>query len=239
MPLLTLAGVGARRAWVAHDRYGPASVVKPALLILTPVCLLQVYWTRLDFRLLLDNLVVDDTFLYLQIVRNVADRGMVSFDGIHSTTGFQPLWAILLVPLAVVIEDRVEFVRWVLLLSVFLNLAAGAGAGASGGHAGRAEFRTHHGLPVGRLHARVRAGNDWYGIALAGACLLGLPGEPLPEPGGAGRRYGAVPHTHRRTAVRAAGHRVPGKAGAATYRKPCPCCWCRRTWPSTSLRPAS
>ena len=39
--------------------------MKPALLILTPVCLLQVYWTRLDFTLLLDNLVADDTFLYL------------------------------------------------------------------------------------------------------------------------------------------------------------------------------
>ena len=99
--------------------------MKPALLILTPVCLLQVYWTRLDFTLLLDNLVADDTFLYLQIVRNIADHGLVSFDGIHTTTGLQPLWAILLVPLAIAIEDRVEFVRWVLALSVFLNLAAG------------------------------------------------------------------------------------------------------------------
>ena len=99
--------------------------MKPALLILTPVCLLQVYWTRLDFTLLLDNLVLDDTFLYLQIVRNIADHGLVSFDGIHTTTGLQPLWAILLVPLAIAIDDRVEFVRWVLALSVFLNLAAG------------------------------------------------------------------------------------------------------------------
>lgn len=99
--------------------------MKPALLILAPICLLQIYWTRLDFTLLLDNLMADDSFLYLQIVRNIADRGMVSFDGIHATTGFQPLWAVLLVPLALVIEDRVEFVRWVLLLSVFLNLAAG------------------------------------------------------------------------------------------------------------------
>ena len=99
--------------------------MKPALLILTPVCLLQAYWTRLDFTLLLDNFVSDDTFLYLQIVRNIVDHGMVSFDGIHTTTGFQPLWVILLVPLAAVVEDRVEFVRGVLLLSVFLNLAAG------------------------------------------------------------------------------------------------------------------
>ena len=101
------------------------NVVKPALLIPTPGGLLQVYWTRLDFTLLLDNLVADDTFLYLQIVRNIADHGVVSFDGIHTTTGLQPLWAILLVPLAIAIEDRVEFVRWVLALSVFLNLAAG------------------------------------------------------------------------------------------------------------------
>ena len=99
--------------------------MKPALFILTPICLLQVYWTRLDFTLLLDNLLADDTFLYLQIVRNIADHGMVSFDGIRSTTGFQPLWAVLLVPLALAIEDRIEFVRWVLALSVFLNLAAG------------------------------------------------------------------------------------------------------------------
>ena len=124
-PLLTLAGVGARRAWVASDRYAWASASKPALLVLTPVCLLGVYWTRLDFALLLDHVTFDDTFLYLQIARNIANSGMVSFDGIHYTTGFQPLWTILLVPLAVVIEDHVELVRWVLLLSVLLNLAAG------------------------------------------------------------------------------------------------------------------
>ena len=118
-PLLTLAGVGARRAWAACDR------LRPALLVLPPVCLLQIYWTRMDFALLLDHVTFDDTFIYLQIARNIADSGMVSFDGIHYTTGFQPLWMTLLVPLAVVIEDRVELVRWVLLLSVFLNLAAG------------------------------------------------------------------------------------------------------------------
>ncbi len=99
--------------------------MRPALFVLVPVCLLQVYWTRLDFALLVDNLLIDDTFLYLQIVRNIADHGHVSFDGIHITTGFQPLWVLVLVPLALVVEDRIEFVRCVLLLSVFLNLAAG------------------------------------------------------------------------------------------------------------------
>ena len=99
--------------------------MKPALFVLMPVALLQAYWTRLDFVLLIDNLLIDDTFYYLQVVRNIAEHGHVSFDGIHVTTGFQPLWVLLLLPLALVVEDRIEFVRCVLLFSVFLNLAAG------------------------------------------------------------------------------------------------------------------
>ena len=93
--------------------------------VLLPICFLQIYWTRLEFELLLDHLMNDDAFLYLQVVRNIADNGKVTFDGLHITTGIQPLWTIILVPLAVAIEDRVEFVRWVLLLSVVLNVAAG------------------------------------------------------------------------------------------------------------------
>ena len=93
--------------------------------VLLPICFLQIYWTRLEFELLLDHLMNDDAFLYLQVVRNIADNGKVTFDGLHITTGIQPLWTIILVPLAVAIADRVEFVRWVLLLSVVLNVAAG------------------------------------------------------------------------------------------------------------------
>jgi len=34
----------------------------------------------------------DDGFYYLKIARNVAETGTVSFDGVHGTNGFHPLW---------------------------------------------------------------------------------------------------------------------------------------------------
>ena len=95
------------------------------LAVLLPVCILQICWTRFDFGLLLDHLLNDDAFYYLQVVRNIADHGRMSFDGLNVTTGIQPLWTALLVPLAVAIDDRVELVRWVLVLAVLLNGAAG------------------------------------------------------------------------------------------------------------------
>lgn len=211
--------------------------MKPALLILTPVCLLQIYWTRLDFTLLLDNLVADDTFLYLQIVRNIADRGMVSFDGIHSTTGFQPLWAVLLVPLALAIEDRIEFVRWVLVLSVLLNLAAG--------------------LMLARLAAALGGPSSglitsclWAGYMLAARpAMIGMESPLLA--------------LTSRLSCRAFFEAGPPRRRSRGYssRAPTPCCsrhwpprfmtgrhscgrlpgrssWLFPTWPSTSLRPA-
>lgn len=74
--------------------------------VLLPVCLLQIHWTRLEFGLLLDHLMNDDTFLYLQVVRNIASQGHVTFDGLHTTTDTQPLWTVVLVPLASAFDDR-------------------------------------------------------------------------------------------------------------------------------------
>lgn len=94
-------------------------------IVLLPVGLLQAFWTRLDFGLLLDHFLNDDAFLYLQVARNIADHGRVTFDGGSTTTGIQPLWTLLLTALAAVIDDREELVRAVLLLSVGFNVAAG------------------------------------------------------------------------------------------------------------------
>jgi hypothetical protein len=41
----------------------------------------------------------DDTFYYLQVARHVAEGDGFTFDGLHGTNGFQPLWQFLLVPL--------------------------------------------------------------------------------------------------------------------------------------------
>jgi len=45
-----------------------------------------------------NGFLYDDSFYAFQIARNIADGRGMSFDGIHPTTGFQPLYVFLLVP---------------------------------------------------------------------------------------------------------------------------------------------
>ncbi len=52
-----------------------------------------------DFSVLVRNGVLyDDSFYAFQIARNIAEGNGITFDGIHPTTGFQPLYVFLLVP---------------------------------------------------------------------------------------------------------------------------------------------
>lgn len=46
-----------------------------------------------------DGFLYDDSFYAFQISRNMADGAGMTFDGIHPTTGFQPLYVFLLVPI--------------------------------------------------------------------------------------------------------------------------------------------
>lgn len=39
---------------------------------------------------------IDDAFYYLLIARNFAETGVPTFDGIHATNGFHPLWMLML-----------------------------------------------------------------------------------------------------------------------------------------------
>ena len=39
---------------------------------------------------------IDDAFYYLLIARNFAQSGIPTFDGIHATNGFHPLWMLML-----------------------------------------------------------------------------------------------------------------------------------------------
>src|SRR4029450_1725379 len=41
----------------------------------------------------------DDGYYYFQIARNAARGAGLTFDGIHATNGFRPLWLLLQVPL--------------------------------------------------------------------------------------------------------------------------------------------
>jgi len=53
----------------------------------------------------LAHLFYDDAFYYLQVARNLAGGAGSTFDGIHATNGYHPLWCWLLVPLHLLIHD--------------------------------------------------------------------------------------------------------------------------------------
>lgn len=72
---------------------------------------------------------VDDSYYYFQIVRNFVQGNGFSFDGIHPTNGFQPLWGLLLVPPAWLF-DRLGIglmtqARLFLSIAALVNVAAG------------------------------------------------------------------------------------------------------------------
>lgn len=70
-------------------------------------------------------LVMDDVYYYFQVARNLALNGRATFDGLHTTSGIQLLWGLLLWLVALVNSDKVGFIRAVLVLSTLLNGIAG------------------------------------------------------------------------------------------------------------------
>jgi hypothetical protein len=62
----------------------------------------------------------DDAFYYLQIARHVAHGDGFTFDGVHRTNGFHPLWLLTLVPLARVVPGDVLPVRAMILCQALL-----------------------------------------------------------------------------------------------------------------------
>lgn len=67
----------------------------------------------------------DDAAYYLQIARNLTDGNGLSFDTIHRTNGFHPLWLYCVLPLAVLFDDPQTLYRSVLLLQLGLVLVTG------------------------------------------------------------------------------------------------------------------
>lgn len=57
---------------------------------------------------LLDRFVPDDAFYYYNTAWNAARTGFSSFDGIHPTNGYQPLWFVLCVPVFWMFPDGGE-----------------------------------------------------------------------------------------------------------------------------------
>jgi len=74
---------------------------------------------------LLDRFIPDDAFYYLLPAKNFALHGFSSFDGIHFTNGYQPLWFLLLTPIFWIVPSGDEAaVRVALILQLLLAVAA-------------------------------------------------------------------------------------------------------------------
>jgi hypothetical protein len=67
----------------------------------------------------------DDTYLALQIARGWATHGYPTFDGIHRTNGFQPLWGLILVAFARCIDEPIALLRATLVFAVACNTLTG------------------------------------------------------------------------------------------------------------------
>jgi hypothetical protein len=76
-------------------------------------------------KLALLALFHDDAFYYLQVARNVAGGAGFTFDGIHATNGFHPLWLFILVGIQAVLDEPWSVVRAVGLVQA--GLVAGCG----------------------------------------------------------------------------------------------------------------
>lgn len=68
----------------------------------------------------------DDTYLALQVARGWDRCGFPTFDGIHRTNGFQPLWGLVLLGLARVESESITLLRATLVVAALCNTLSGA-----------------------------------------------------------------------------------------------------------------
>lgn len=72
-------------------------------------------------RAALANTFYDDAYYYFVIARHLIDTGSFTFDGLHATNGYQPLWLFAIVPLFAVFHDIDAPVRAVVVLQALIS----------------------------------------------------------------------------------------------------------------------
>lgn len=68
------------------------------------------------------SVIPDDAFYYFKTAVNIVAGNGPTFDGIHSTNGFHPLWMLLLLPIAALTDNPEIYVKVALGLSILLSL---------------------------------------------------------------------------------------------------------------------
>lgn len=91
----------------------------------TIILLLTCFYLFADIRKVLIA-TPDDAAYYYKIIENLINGKGFSFDGIHQTNGFQPLWAYILIPFDFIFHSNQELkFRFYQLLQTLFLLAAG------------------------------------------------------------------------------------------------------------------
>ena len=67
------------------------------------------------------NVVIDDGYYYLQVARNIARGHGATFDRVNKTSGFQPLWALMLTPVFWFTDDPGRGMAAMLVLAALLG----------------------------------------------------------------------------------------------------------------------
>lgn len=140
----------------------------------------------------------DDAYYYLLPAWNMSRHGFFTFDGLHPTFGFQPLWGVVLAGLGALCRDRETFLRAAILTSEVLHAATAVALGLAGSRL--AGPRTPRG-PSGRLPAAVAAG-----LFLSNVCFLRASTNGMEN-----ALYGLL------IAVNAAGVLGPARGGPAAW----------------------
>lgn len=104
----------------ARSGPGRARAHQAAIVGLFSLALVAV-WPFFDVRTLVATFYAyDDNFYYFQVARNLGAGGGFTFDGVHRTNGFHPLWAIVLAPLFAALPGDEAPLRAVAVLEAIL-----------------------------------------------------------------------------------------------------------------------
>ena len=79
---------------------------------------IRVFLSWMDFRLLIQKTILDDTFYILKLAQNIASGYGFTFDGINPTNGFQVLQPLMLVFVFKIIKNN-------LILPIHISLWQG------------------------------------------------------------------------------------------------------------------
>lgn len=66
------------------------------------------------------RLIMDDAFYYYQVAYNIANGYGSSFDRIHYTNGYHPLWMIIITPISFLIENKDYFIIAIIIIQFLL-----------------------------------------------------------------------------------------------------------------------